>query len=111
MKRCVLHAEKICNDCGECDDRCELDPQKVCDNCFRCLETDTQPYFDIPISGVFFEDDYSPEGEKMSDVDFDDAYVLDSDESWKDGALFAVKTLPYTYYASRVRRIHRKSQD
>ena len=104
MKRCVLHAEKICNDCRECDDRCELDPQKVCDNCFRCLETDTRPYLDIPISGVFFEDDYSPEGDMSSAVEFDDAYVLDSDESWKDGPLVNVRTLPYRYYASRAKR-------
>ena len=111
MKRCVLHAEKVCNDCGECDDRCELDPQKICDNCFRCLETDARPFLEIPISGVFLEDDFSPEGERISDVDFDDAYVLDSDESWKDGSLFDVKTLPHSYYASRVRRKHNKNRD
>ncbi len=111
MKRCVLHVGKVCNDCGECDDRCELDPQKICDNCFRCLETDAHPYLEIPISGVFLEDDFSPEGKPASDIDFDDAYVLDSDESWKDGSLFDVKTLPYSYYASRVRRKHGNNRD
>jgi len=111
MKRCVLHADKTCNDCGECDDRCELDPQKICDNCFRCLETDSRPFLDIPISGVFLEDDYSPEGDISSKVDLDDAYVLDSDESWKNGAMFIVKTLPFSYCASRVRRKHNKNVD
>ena len=104
MKRCVLHPEKVCNECGECDDRCELDPQKICDNCFRCLETDTRPFLEIPISGVFFEDEYSPEGERTVSIDIEDGYVMDADESWKDGPLFTVKTLPYTYYASRVKR-------
>lgn len=111
MKRCVLHAEKICNDCGECDDRCELDPQKICDNCFRCLESDARPFAEIPISGVFFDDDYSPEGERLSAVDFNDSYVLDSDERWKGGPLVAVKTLPESAYASRVRRRHRRDRN
>lgn len=110
MKRCILYAEKFCNDCGECDDRCELDPQKICDNCFRCLETDARPYLDIPISGVFLEDDFSPEGERTPNADLDESYVLDSDDSWRDEPLFIVKTLPYNYYASRVKRRHRKSR-
>lgn len=107
MKRCVLHAEKVCNDCGECDDRCELDPQKICDNCFRCLETDTREFAQIPISGVFFDDDFSPERAQSTSVDFEDGYVLDSDESWKDGATLSVRTLPMTY-GVRVRRAHKK---
>ena len=110
MKRCILHAEKVCNECGECDDRCELDPQKICDNCFRCLETDARAYLEIPISGVFLEDDYSPEGDGTTSEDIEEAYVLDTDDDWKDGPLFAVKTLPYTYYAERVRRRHHKSK-
>ncbi|MEG1523585.1 MAG: hypothetical protein RRZ24_07785 [Clostridia bacterium] len=61
MKRCILE-EKICDNCGHCDDRCELDPQKICDNCFRCLdEMVAQPYIDIPISGVYTEDDFIPD--------------------------------------------------
>ena len=103
MKQCVLHAEKVCNDCGECDDRCELDPQKICNNCFRCLETDARPYLEIPISGVYFDDDYSPEGETLLSVDPDDGFVLDTDENWKDGALYCVKTLPNTFGSRRKR--------
>lgn len=103
MKRCVLHADKVCNDCGECDDRCELDPQKICDNCFRCLDEEAKPYAEIPISGVFFDDDFSPE-RVWDEADIpDEGYVLDSDESWKDGSLFHIRTLPMTY-ATRVRR-------
>ncbi|NLI54032.1 MAG: hypothetical protein GX417_06835 [Clostridiales bacterium] len=107
MKRCVLHADKVCNDCGECDDRCELDPQKICDNCFRCLEADTRAFAEIPISGVFFGDDFSPEREDGVPVDFEEGYVLDSDESWKGDGLLRIRTLPMTYGA-RVRRTHKK---
>ena len=107
MKRCVLHADKVCNDCGECDDRCELDPQKICDNCFRCLEQDSRKFAEIPISGVFFDDEFSGEREGGAPADFEDGYVLDSDESWKDGALFHTRTLPMTY-GIRVRRSHAK---
>lgn len=103
MKRCVLHAEKVCNDCDECLDRCELDPQKVCDNCFRCLEEATRPFAEIPISGIFFDDDFSPEGERPFFVDFEDGFVPDTDESWKAGALLEPKTLLNTY-AARPRR-------
>lgn len=39
-------------------DRCELDPQKVCDNCFRCLEVGDEAYIEIPIAGVYLEDDF-----------------------------------------------------
>ena len=105
MKRCVLHPEKVCNDCGECDDRCELDPQKICDNCFRCLEEDSRAFAEIPVSGVFFDDDFSQEREEAVSVDFDDGFVLDSDNAWKDGPLFRARTLPMTY-GVRVRRRH-----
>ncbi len=107
MKRCVLHTDKVCNDCGECDDRCELNPEKICDNCFRCLEEDSRPFAEIPISGVFFDDDFSVERPGGTAVDFEDGYVLDSDESWKDGSLFDTRTLPMTY-GVRVRRTHKK---
>ncbi len=107
MKRCVLHADKVCNDCGECDDRCELDPQKICDNCFRCLDQDTRAFADIPISGVFLDDDYSQEREGRVLPDLEEGFLIDSDESWKDEALFHVRTLPMTY-GSRVRRGNRR---
>ena len=107
MKRCILHSDRVCNDCGECDDRCELDPQKICDNCFRCLDADEQAFAQIPISGVFFDDDFSPEGRAASTVDFEEGFVLDSDESWMDDALMHIRTLPMTY-GTRVRRTHSK---
>lgn len=64
MKKCVLE-EKECVNCGKCDDRCELDPRKICDNCFRCLDADIRPYAEIPISGVFTEDDYIPDPSEL----------------------------------------------
>lgn len=60
MKKCVLE-EKECVSCGRCEDRCELDPTKICDNCFRCLELDDRAYVEIPIAGVYTEEDYVPE--------------------------------------------------
>lgn len=63
MKKCVLE-DKICIDCGRCEDRCQLDPQKVCNNCFRCLgidEIEGNAYANIPISGVYLEDEYTEE--------------------------------------------------
>ena len=66
MKKCVLE-EKECIDCGQCDDRCQLDPQKICDNCFRCLDAGigAQPYAEIPIAGVYGEDDFLPDTGEM----------------------------------------------
>ena len=104
MKRCVLHADKVCNDCGECDDRCELDPQKICDNCFKCLEADTRHYAEMPIAGVFFEDDFSPEKEGHGTEVLGEGYVLDSDESWKESPAFCCKTLPLTHGVRKRRR-------
>ena len=108
MKRCVLHVDKVCNDCGECDDRCELNPQKICDNCFRCLDAMTAGYANIPISGVYLDDDFSPEPEGMFSEEIEDEYVLDADEDWKRSDLWSVKTLPESYYGERVRRVHKK---
>lgn len=107
MRRCVLHVDQVCNDCGECDDRCELDPQKICDNCFRCLEEDSRAFADIPISGVFFDDDFSREREEAVPVDFDEEFVPDSEASWEDERLIYARTLPMTY-GVRVRRSHPK---
>ncbi|MCE5189269.1 MAG: hypothetical protein LLF75_08820 [Eubacteriales bacterium] len=104
MKQCVLHPEKICNDCGECDDRCELDPQKICDNCFRCLESDTRTYAEIPVSGVYFDDDFSPEADRPQPIDFEDGFVLDSNDAWKEeGAFTSIRTLPGTF-GTRLKR-------
>ena len=104
MKRCVLHAEKVCNDCGECDDRCELDPQKICDNCFRCLDETTEAYAKIPISGVYLDDDFCPEPDEAFSDDSEEVYILDTDEDWKQENSWQVKTLPERYFAERVRR-------
>ena len=108
MKRCVLHVDKVCNDCGECDDRCELNPQKICDNCFRCLDAMTEGYANIPISRVYLDDDFSPEPEGMFSDEIEDEYVLDTDEDWKTSNLWSVKTLPESYFGERVRRVHKK---
>ena len=103
VKQCVLHPEKKCNDCGECDDRCMLDPNKICDNCFQCLDGDKRAFAEIPISGVFFEEEYSPERENLLTMDPEDGYVLDSDGSWKEGLCLHVRTLRGAY-ASRAKR-------
>ncbi len=68
MKACVLEP-KECINCGRCDDRCELDPKKLCDNCFRCLEGGGAEYLEIPITGIYTEDDYltdEPHHQKIS---------------------------------------------
>lgn len=104
MKQCVLHPEKVCNDCGECDDRCILDPNKICDNCFKCLESDERPFAEIPISGVFFDDEFSPEGEGGDALSFDDAYVLDQDAAWQSGSPFHLKALPNRFGVRRRRK-------
>ena len=106
MKRCILQSDKVCNDCGACDDRCELDPTKICDNCFRCLDEDTQAFAEIPISGVFLNDDYLPEREEVSSVDLEDGYVPDLYDDWKNETMMEAKTLPMTF-GVRVRRSHK----
>lgn len=107
MKRCILQSDKVCNDCGTCDDRCELDPNKICDNCFRCLDEGTEAYAQIPISGVFLDDDFVPEREEEEDVDPEDGFVPDISDDWKEEELVQAKTLPMTYGA-RVSRSHKR---
>ena len=107
MKYCILQADKVCNDCGTCDDRCELDPNKICDNCFRCLDDDTRAFAQIPISGVFFGDDYVSEREDSPSVDPEEGFVPDLYDDWQDEPLVETKTLPMTY-GVRVRRNHAK---
>ena len=106
MKRCILQYDKVCNDCGACDDRCELDPTKICDNCFRCLDEGAQAFAEIPISGVFLNDDYLPEREEAVSVDLEDGYVPDLYDDWKNETMMEAKTLPMTY-GVRVRRSHK----
>lgn len=38
-KKCILREDKLCDDCGACDDLCDLDPTKICDNCMKCVFT------------------------------------------------------------------------
>jgi hypothetical protein len=108
LKRCVLQADKVCNDCGTCDDRCELDPNKICDNCFRCLDEGIEAFAQIPISGVFLDDDFVPEQEaEPEEDDPDDGFVPDLYDDWKDEDIVHAQTLPMTYGA-RVRRAHQR---
>ena len=106
MKRCILQNDKVCNDCGACDDRCELDPNKVCDNCFRCLDGDTRAFAEIPISGVYLDDDFVPGREEESAEEPEEGYVPDLLTDWKDEELVEAKTLPMTF-GVRERRTHR----
>ena len=107
MKRCILQADKVCNDCGKCDDRCELDPNKICDNCFRCLDQDTRAFAEIPISGVYLVDDFTPERVEEVAAEPEEGFVSDLFDDWKEEELVEAKTLPMTYGA-RVRRNHPK---
>lgn len=85
MKRCTLEAEKICDNCGTCDDRCELDPQKICDNCFACLEAEDQAYYEIPISCIYTDED-----------------VLVDDQPLTAGRTYHIQTLPGCKGATRI---------
>ena len=108
MKRCILQSDKVCNDCGTCDDRCELDPNKICDNCFRCLDEGIEAFAQIPISGVFLDDDFVPEREaEPEEVDLDDGFVPDLFDDWKNEEIVQAKTLPMTF-GVRVRRSHNR---
>lgn len=108
MKRCILQTDKVCNDCGTCDDRCELDPNKICDNCFRCLDEGIEAFAQIPISGVFLDDDFVPEREaEQEEADLDDGFVPDLFDDWKDEEIVQAKTLPMTF-GVRVRRSHNR---
>lgn len=107
MKRCILQSDKVCNDCGACDDRCELDPTKICDNCFRCLDEGIPAFQQIPISGVYLDVDFMPEREAQPTVDLEDGFVPDLYDDWKDEEIVHAKTLPMTY-GTRVRRTHEK---
>lgn len=109
MKRCVLQSDKVCNECGTCDDRCELDPNKICDNCFRCLDEGMEAFAQIPIAGVYLDDDFSPENlvEISLEDDPDDGFVPDLSDDWKDDEIVHATTLPMTYGA-RVCRSHER---
>lgn len=37
--KCKLY-DRVCIDCGECDEFCDLDPTKKCDSCGKCIEPD-----------------------------------------------------------------------
>ncbi len=40
-KECILEADKICINCGECN-KCDLDPNKICDNCGKCIDVEDE---------------------------------------------------------------------
>ena len=61
----------------------------------------------IPISGVFLEDDCVQEPECMGTVEWGDGFVPDRSEDWNRAEPVCVKTLPMTYGA-RVRRARPK---
>lgn len=63
-KDCILHEDKPCSECGECD-RCDLDPEKICDNCKKCLREDAD-FRAIRIDGVLTKDE-ALEGEVGED--------------------------------------------
>ncbi len=35
--KCKLY-DRLCVDCGECDEWCDLDQKKRCDSCGKCIE-------------------------------------------------------------------------
>ncbi|MGI6173868.1 MAG: hypothetical protein ACOYI8_08210 [Christensenellales bacterium] len=61
MKMCVFDSDKICDECGDCDELCDLDPTKVCDNCMRCLHLEEADYRSILIDEIFERDEEMPD--------------------------------------------------
>ncbi len=53
-EKCVLDVNKICNNCGECDE-CDLTPGKKCDNCGKCIGFDADSRA-IQIENVILRD-------------------------------------------------------
>lgn len=37
--KCVKY-DRLCIDCGECDEFCDLEPNKKCNSCGKCLQED-----------------------------------------------------------------------
>jgi hypothetical protein len=56
MKKCILNKEKICNDCGECDNLCQLDPSKECTNCFKCIDGAMGEYASVRIDDILLSE-------------------------------------------------------
>lgn len=54
MRACVLHEEKQCDGCGECN-RCDLDPAKVCDNCCACIAQTEEAFARIQVADIVTE--------------------------------------------------------
>lgn len=96
VKRCVLHPERVCTECGECN-MCDLDPTKVCDNCGKCIGLDGSFTFRaLKVDGIIGEDmnpdDYLYDEETQDDGEaagFEaptDADGEDDDFAWDAGA-------------------------
>ncbi len=94
-KRCVLHPERECTECGECN-MCDLDPTKVCDNCGKCIGLDgSLEYRALKVDGIIGEDmnpdDYlydeqTLEEEAALDMPADDDGGDDDGFTWDAGA-------------------------
>ena len=55
-KKCILE-DKICFDCGKCDDICDLDPNKICDSCGKCIDTNGNDYRAITITEIIEDEE------------------------------------------------------
>jgi hypothetical protein len=58
MERCLIHPERACTMCGECD-MCEYE-HKLCDNCFSCLDFSAD-YNEILIDAIYSNGEQPPE--------------------------------------------------
>lgn len=62
MKKCVLYADRICSDCGECL-ICDLDPKKLCDNCGKCISaSDDDEFLSMIVHAAEDEDEAFDDG-------------------------------------------------
>lgn len=48
--KCIKY-NRLCIDCGECDEFCDLNPTKKCDSCGKCIQT-TDNYKIIKITKI-----------------------------------------------------------
>ena len=53
-KKCIFE-DKLCTDCGQCDDICDLDPNKFCDSCGECIELEGD-FTEIKITKIIKEE-------------------------------------------------------
>ena len=53
--KCVKY-DRVCIDCGECDEYCDINPQKKCDSCGECIAT-KKNYGIIKITKILSDED------------------------------------------------------